>query len=183
MEIKDFGFIVLSPYHNIGGLKGTVRSIFNNYSSSTNVICVTEKAIKSPQFKEMNDLCKTYRGSNTITSLINKGLEKSNSDWNILVMEGSWVKKDLPSKYLRWIKSQKDVLYSIVINYDKQGMPKQIFKDFENCSLNGICINKNFFKEVGNFSDNPLDISRLFWAFEAADKGATFKGILGIKII
>jgi hypothetical protein len=48
--------------------------------------------------------------------------------------------------------------------------------------LNGICINKIFFKEIGKLSENPLEISRKFWALEAKEKNANFKTILGIKI-
>lgn len=183
MDLKNFGFIILSPDHNIGGLKGTLRSILNNYSSFVNVICVTGSDAKAEQVKEMNEICRTYKGGNTITSLINKGLEKGHEEWNIIIMEGSWVKRNLHSRYSTWIKSYKDVLYSIVVNYNKDGFPIKIFKDFEECSLNGICINRKLFKEVGKFSDNPLDVSKLFWSLEAKDKGATFKGILGIKLI
>lgn len=183
MDLKNFGFIILSPEHNIGGLKGTLRSILNNYSSFVNVVCVTGQDTKKVQFDEMNEICRTYKAGNTITSLINMGLEKGHEEWNIIIMEGCWVKRNLHLKYSNWIKSYKDVLYSIFINYNKEGDPVKIFKDFEECSLNGICINRKFFKEVGKFSDNPLNISKLFWSMEASDKGAEFKGILGIKII
>jgi hypothetical protein len=183
MDFKNFGFIILSPDHNIGGLKGTVRSIINNYSSSTNIICITGKNTKQNQIKEMKEVCKTYKGGDTITSLINTGLEKGHEEWNIIIMEGSWVKKNLHLKYSKWIESYKDVLYSIFINYNKEGYPIKVFKDFEECSLNGICINRNLFKEVGKFSDDSLNVSRLLWSLEAKSKQANFKGILGIKII
>jgi hypothetical protein len=62
------------------------------------------------------------------------------------------------------------------------GQPIKINDTFYNCTLNGLCINKNFFKEVGKLSENPLEISRKFWALDAKEKGAEFKCILGIKI-
>lgn len=184
MDFNNFGFIILSPDHNIGGLKGTLRSILNNYSSSVNVVCATGKTTKPSQFKEMNECCKTYRGGNTITSLINIGLDKGHDEWNIIIMEGCWVKRNIHLKYERWIESYADVLYSIFINYNKEGHPIKIFKDFEECSLNGICIHKKLFKEIGKFSDDPLNVSRLLWSVDAKNKkNANFKGILGTKII
>lgn len=183
MNLNELGFIILSPDHNIGGLKGTVRSIINNYSTGTKIICVTEKGVKSDVFKEMNGICKTYKGGETITSLMNAGLEKGHEDWNIIVMEGSWVKGNLHEKYSRWINSHRDVLYSIYVSYDREGFPSKIYKDFDECSLNGLCINRKLFKEVGKFSDNPLGYSKLFWAMDAVEKNAQFKGILGVKII
>lgn len=183
MNLNEFGFIIISPEHNIGGLKGTVRSIVNNYSPGVKIICVTEKGVKSDVFKEMNGICKTYKGGNTITSLINAGFEKGHAEWNIIVMEGCWVKGNLHSKYSTWINSYTDVLYSIVTSYNREGLPLKIYKDFDECTLNGLCINRKFFKEVGKFSENPLGYSKFFWALDAIEKKGKFKGILGLKII
>jgi hypothetical protein len=62
------------------------------------------------------------------------------------------------------------------------GYPIKIYNTFYNCTLNGVCINKSFFKQIGKLSENPLETSRKFWALDAKEKGAEFKSILGIKI-
>jgi hypothetical protein len=181
-DSPDINFVIISPEPNIGRLKGTVRSIKNNYREDAKIICSVEKGIKKPQIEEMREVCPSFRGGQTVTSLINNGMKHAPSGWNMLVVEGAWVPKNIQYKYSKWISSPKDVLFPIVINFDRQGMPARILSTFGECTLNGILLNKDFFFEIGNLSENPLKISREFWAMEAADKGANFKAILGIKI-
>jgi hypothetical protein len=181
MNILNFGFIILSPEHNIGGLKNTLRSIKNYYSDS-NIISVVNKDICKEQMKEIKEICEVYKGEKTITSLINKGFEKTKSDWNILIIEGARVSKNLNKKYSFFINSNEDILFPLILDYDIHGYPLKIHDKFYNCTLNGICINKSFFKSVGKLTDNPLEISRKFWSLDALSKEAKFKAILGIKI-
>lgn len=178
----NFGFIILSPDYNIGGLKNTIRSIKNNYEEEISIICSVSKSVKSAQLKEMQEVCETYKGGNTITSLINKGYEKLNCDWGILLLEGSRVCKNLQYRYKKWINSEKDILFPLVVDYDINWYPKKIYDSFYNCTINGICINKSFFCAVGKLSDDPLEASRKIWTIDAVQKGANFKSILGIKI-
>lgn len=180
--ISDFNFIILSPEPNIGRLKGTVRSIKNNYDQNANIICSVESTIKKSALDEFKQVCPTFKSGQTITSLINKGIQKTNDGWNMFIMEGAWLPKNINNRYKKWIKKENDILFPIVINYDREGNPKKIFKEFEDCTLNGILVNKKFFLEVGKLSENPLVISRRFWSYDAIEKGATFKAILGIKI-
>lgn len=175
------GYIIISPENNIGGLKNTIRSITNNYEDAK-IVCTVSSNIKKEQLSEYKSLCKTYKGKNTITSLINKGFEKTEEEWNVIITEGSRIIKNIEKKYFSWIKNYKDVVYPLIVNYDSKGFPVQIYDKFYDCTLNGICINKKFYKEVGNLSENPLEISRKFWALEAKEKKANFKSILGIKI-
>jgi hypothetical protein len=177
----NFGFIILSPEHNIGGLKNTMRSIEGNYKK-TECVCVVPKEIKKEQIKEIKELCDVYKGGLTLTSLINKGFEKTKCDWNILILEGSRVPKNFYKKYEIFIQKQEDILYPLIVEHDIYGYVKHIYDKFYDCTINGICINKNFFNKVGKLSENPLEISRKFWALEAKEKMANFKTILGIKI-
>ncbi len=177
----NFGFIILSPEHNIGGLKNTLRSIKNYYVDS-NVVSIVQKEIKKDQIKEIKELCDVHKGGSTITSLINKGFEKTKSEWNILIIEGARACKNLHRKYCSFIKSDYDIIFPLIVEYDMKGYPSRINDKFYNCTLNGICINKNFFNSVGSLSDNPLEISRRFWSLEALDKKANFKAILGVRI-
>ena len=67
---KNFGFVILCPERNIGGLKNTINSIKHSYSNSS-CVCVVGDDANTEEFKEMNNLCETHKGKNTITSLIN----------------------------------------------------------------------------------------------------------------
>lgn len=181
--MKDkIGIIILSPDYNIGGLKHTVRSINNNLIGEYEHICCVNKDANSIQIKEMDEVCKTYKGGASITSLINKGFEKTKCEWNLILIEGSKICKNVKEKYYKWIDSDKDVIYPLIVEYNLHGYVNKINDSFYNCTLNGILINKKFFKEVGKLSENPLEISRKFWAMEAKEKGANFKAILGIKM-
>lgn len=177
----SFGFVVLSPEHNIGRLQGTVRSIRNHYRN-TPVVCITDKGCSAAELKEMKEVCPTARGKGTITSLMNQAFKKGPKDWNIIVMEGTWVKSGLDQKYSYWIEHEHDVLFPIVVDYNRDMMPVKIYKDFHECTLNGLCINQKFFKEVGDFSENPLEVSKQFWQYGAIEKGGQFKAILGAKL-
>lgn len=180
-DIK-INFIILSPDPNIGRLKGTVRSIKNNYDIDAKIICSVEKGIKKTEIEEYKSICPTFKSGQTITSLINNGIKNAHDGWNLFVMEGAWIPRNIKDRYSKWIKDEKDILFPIVINYDREGNPIKIFNTFSDCTLNGILVYKKFFIEVGKLSENPLKISREFWSFDALEKGAKFKAILGIKI-
>ena len=78
-------------------------------------------------------------------------------------------------------ESPKDVLYPVV------GMKM----NFVEGSSNGILINKETFKEVGEFPEhkmqkagvNDFELAKLFWATKAIECGCKFKGIVGLRII
>lgn len=178
----DINFVVLSPDPNIGRLKGTIRSIKNNYREDANVICSVRKDIKKPQLDEMNSVCPAFRGGETITSLINNGFKNSKPGWTMLIMEGAWLPRNVQYRYSAWMESETDVLFPLMMGYDKEGMPTKIYNTFAECTLNGLMVDRDFFMKVGKLSENPLRISREFWSVTAAEKGAIFKAILGIKI-
>lgn len=175
-------FIVLSPEHNIGRLRGTVRSIKNNYDENAEIICIVDKSVKKPEIEEMNHECAVFKGGNTITSLMNAGIKHAKRTWCMFIMEGAWLPKNIQSRYFKWIKHEKDVLFPIVVSYDLQGQPVKIHSEFPESTLNGMLIHKDFYEEVGKFTDNPIKISKEFWGMDAFLKGASFKAILGVKI-
>lgn len=181
---SSLGYVILSPEPNIARLKDTVRSIRNSFGDGPAVACCVVGDIKDPQLDEMCGVCPSFRGGNTVTSLINQGFERIGGDgWRVFVMEGARVPSSLVSRYSRWIQSDRDVLFPIVVNHDRDGNPSTILSSFEDCTLNGMLIHSRLFREAGNFSDNPIGVSKAFWAAGAAEKGAVFKAILGVKII
>lgn len=178
----NFGFVIISPDHDLGNLLCTLRSIKNNYPGVQH-ICVTGAETPIEDFKEMNEHCLTFRGKNTITSLINVGIRKGCKEWNMIVMEGTPVRKGLDKKYSLFVENEKDVLFSVFMEYDRQGNPTRIRNSFDETSLNGMLIHQKTFKEVGDFVDSPIIISKFFWALGAHDLGCRFKGVLGTKLI
>lgn len=179
--LQDLGFVIISPQPSLGGLKNTVRSINNNYPGSS-YICVVPQTTRAEEIKEMSDVCKVIKGKQTITSLINAGIKKSEKEWNLIVIEGSVIHKSIGRKFSIFLKDEKDILFPIVIEYDFQGKPRKMHADFVEGTLNGILINQKTFKKVGNFTDNPLEMSKLMWSVQAINEGCCFKGILGAKL-
>lgn len=182
--LKNTSFIILSPEPNPVHLRDTVRSIRNNFHECSKSIVAVPKSIKKNNFDELKEICPVFRAGETITSLMNLGMKKSaGSGWRIFVMEGARIPRGLDSRYRRWMNSKSDVIFPIVVNHDLTGRPLSILADFEDCTLNGLMIHSDFFSEIGDFSDNPIQISKRFWALGASEGGATFKAILGVKIL
>lgn len=182
--LKSLSFVIISTEPNIARLKDTVRSIRVNFGNDCAISCSVCKAIKKEQLDEFKEVCQSSRGGETVMSLINQGLKKAPGDgWRVLVMEGARVPNGLLRRYCRWVKSEKDVLFPIVMNQNIEGRPLSILADFGESTLNGTMMHASLFKEVGDFSDNPICISKNFWGMDAEEKGAKFKAILGVKVI
>lgn len=181
---SSLGFVIISPEPNIARLKDTARSIRLIFGESAKIVCSVSKAIKKDQLDEFKEVCPSFRGGETIMSLINSGMKKAGGQgWRILVMEGARVPSGLEHRYRRWIEGEKDVLFPIVMTHDMEGRPSSVLATFEESTLNGIMIHTSLFEDVGGFSDNPICISKKFWVLDAEEKGAKFKAILGVKIL
>jgi len=176
----DVGFIVLCPDRNTASLKNTVGSV-RYHTSDRECIAVVPKGTVAKELKEFKEICETYKGQDTITSLVNTGMKKTKHEWACLVFGGSRIFPYTERRFLPWIKTDKDVIYPVVEH--KFG--------FVEASFNGVVINKNFFEEVGDFPTaamqkeglNDFEFAKLLWALDAMDKGAKFKGIVGLRII
>jgi len=178
----DFGFVIVSPDHNFGLIRSTAAGLRNHYPTKHVTCAVPDKTAKI-DIDEIKTVCpNVVKGKATVTSLINVGIKKGFKGWNILLMEGSLIRKDIHKKLMYFVKGEKDILFPIVTDYDYQGKPIRIYGNIVDSTLNGFTIHQKTFKEIGDFSDNPMEISRLFWALNAVDKGCNFKGILGAKI-
>ena len=181
---SSLGFVVISPEPNIARLKDTVRSIRSAFGPDARISCSISKDIKKEQLDEYKEVCNSFRGGETIMSLINSGMKKSSeADWRLLVMEGARIPSGLEVRYTKWIDNDRDVLFPIVMTHDREGRPSTILATFEDSTLNGLLIHDALFKEVGKFSDNPICVSKKFWGLDAEEKGARFKAILGVKIL
>lgn len=176
----DVGFIVLCPDRNPAGLRNTVGSV--NYSCrDRECIAVVPKETTPTEVKEFKVHCQTYKGKDTITSLVNTGMKRLKHEWGFVVFAGSRVVFSVEKKWDLFVKSEKDVLYPLV----------DMKCDFVEGSFNGVLFNKKFFKEVGDLPDTPMEkqgmndfeFAKLLWAIDAMNKGAIFKGIAGMRVI
>jgi hypothetical protein len=148
------------------------------------LVCCVEGGTKKAQVDEMKGVCPTFKGGSTVTSLMNEGFRRMKGEgWRLFMMEGARMPRGLEKRYGTWIRTDRDVLFPITVIYDLEGRPMKILGNFEECTLNGVLIHSRLFGEVGEFSENPIPISKSFWAVGALERGAVFKAILGVKII
>lgn len=178
----NLGFIILSPEYNFGRLTSTVKSIRYSYGENK-CIAILPANSHAEDLKEAKTLCPAYQGGDTVTSLINKGMKHGCKEWNIIVSEGTIVKHNLHKKYENFILNEKDVLFPIIVQYNIEGYPVKIYKDFTNCTLNGLMLHAKTFKKVGPFEDFDLETSKTMWAGDGLAYGCQFKAIFGIRLL
>ena len=176
----DVGFLILCPDRNISGLKNSIGSINHNSYNRESIAVVGDDA-NIDDVKEFKQVCTTYKGKNTITSLINLGMKKINHEWALIMFGGSRIQPYTERKITQFVKTEKDILFPVI---EKR-------YDFISSSLNGVVINTRFFKEIGDFPEismfkegfNDFEMAKLFWCADAMQRKAVFKGIVGIRII
>jgi hypothetical protein len=180
----NYGFVILSPDRDIGRIKTTINSIKRNDDINASCVVACSQDTTAEEMKEIKEICsECHRGKNTITSLINKGMLKGHKEWNVIIIEGTVVRRGVMQKYARFVENEKDILFPIVMDYDREGNVVNTHANFIDSSINGLMMHQGTFKSIGAFGDNPLEIERLLWATEAMEKGCRFKAILGTKLI
>jgi hypothetical protein len=163
----DMCVAIISIDGNTSGILKTQRSmdfLSKNYPSITvmpeNIELDSDQEISTP----------IYQGGNCITSMFDVAISKSLAPWVYLIFAGSIIRKKIDIKLSKYVEAESDVLFPVV---------DRIW-NFIDGSVNGILINKNFHKSVGNFgSGNPLKVTKLNWAEMALEKGVQFKAIVG----
>lgn len=171
IKIEDYGFVVLCPERNYGGLKATVRSIKNHFCDKS-CICVTTPEANELELKEFNQICPTFIGGKTYTSLINTGIRQNQAKWTYFVMAGIHIRNNQMNHYNTFCANEKTIMYPII---DKMWM-------FHESSLNGLVINKKAIEDVGYFDEVEEDFHkvRLVWAVNAIEKGYQFRALVGL---
>ena len=89
----------------------------------------------------------------------------------------------MDKKFSLFVEDEKDILFPIFTEYNKEGFPKKIRSNFEEATLNGMMIHQKTFKAVGPFNDESLTVSKFLWAVEATQKGCRFKAVLGTRLL
>lgn len=175
----DLQLIILCPDKGISNLKTTINSISNN-TCQKSFICVVGNDISSKELIEMKKLCPVFKGGETITSLINLGMKKLESEWGLIVFAGSKVQRFVERKIEQFCVNDYDILFPVVNR--KWGFVEGTF--------DGVLINKSFFEHVGTFPEirlnessiNDFEFAKMLWALDATQKGAKFKAIVGMKM-
>lgn len=176
---NKFNFIVLAPEPSLGLIRTSVCCL-SRYSDNIKISIPSK--IDSKTIKSIEEIAPVVQGGETITSLINAGFNKAD-DWQIIIMAGVPITNGLIRKFNLFINSEKDVLFSVVPEIDRQGKISKLNNTFPTCSLNGLAINSKTFTEVGPFLEQgDLQHAKLYWAATAIDCGCTFKGIVGLRM-
>jgi hypothetical protein len=136
-------------------------------------LCVVGK--KNADMDQMNKHCKVYVGGNTITSLIDTGVENTKGDWSFIVSAGSPIRHNSLRRYMYFLGGDKDILYPVV--------DRKIW--FDEATINGILMNKKAIQEVGKMGDNNynLKLIKLLWTVNAIKHNYIFKAIVGARLI
>lgn len=167
-----YSFAILATEHSLNLIKDTANSIKFHYPEAS-IITVVDGSATTEEIQEIKKICPTYKGKDTISSLINVGMRHASGDWVFLVFAGSIVRQKLDEKFSFYISSEKDILYPVANRK----------YDFVEATMNGLFMNKKTFKEVGEFIDgDPLDVVKAEWAMAAVNHGCKFKAILGSKM-
>lgn len=168
----DFGFVILCSERAVKLLQCTANSIRNRYPQVP-YICSTDKSSTARDIKEMKDICPTFKGKETYSSLINTGVKNSSTEWSFIVFAGSTIRRNLNLRFFNFVEDEKDILFPIADNK----------AEFINGTLNGLFINKNTFKQIGNIEEKgSLEKVKAIWAAKAINKGCKFKAIANTKI-
>lgn len=176
-EDYKFGFVILCPERNVAGLRNTVSSIKQGYPWAK-ILCVVGNDVTEKELQDMQAICETIVGEDTITSLINLGVKSSQTDWNVLVFAGSWIRSCLYRQFDLFVKKETDILFPVVDGR----------MNFIDGSMNGIVIHKKALELAGDFPRmqkagyNELEMIKTFWAYAAIEQGCRFKAIIGMRV-
>lgn len=172
---KDLSFAILLTEFRFVGLRATVTTIKTNFNNA-DCICVVPKDSNKDDLKVVKTICPTVEGGNTISSMINTGVQKTKRPWSLIVMSGNIIRHRPVMKYSRFLESEKDVMYRAVDTKHWR---------WADASIHGILMHKNAMKEVGAFPENEesLQTCKLLWAEKAIEKGYKFKGLVGVKLL
>lgn len=172
---KDISFVVLLTEFRFTGLRATTSTVKTNFNNP-DCICVIPKGSDAQDVKTAKTICNIVEGGNTISSMINTGIRESKRPWTLFVMSGTIIKYNPVLKYQRFVKSHKDIMYRVV--------DKNHWK-WEDASIHGLLIHKDAIKEVGAFPEEGESLQRCksIWGMKAIEKGCTFKGLVGVKLL
>ena len=180
----DIGYIIVNPDNNLSGLRISMSSIGKHHFGIPEIIQILPKGTNAADVKKHKEVCvDTFKGGDTITSLINTGFKKLKAEWGMVIFAGSVLKTNTAFRYEKFVTSDKDVFYPVIGNK----------YNFVDGSTNGLAVNRKFFNEIGDFPENHMwkldedaninsfEICKFMWAEAAIERGCKFKGMIGCK--
>lgn len=166
------GFAVLCPARNLGGFMTTVRTL-KGVAPGSKCIGILPEDATDAEMADFRKHCPVYRGGGSVPSLANLAFEKSESEWTMTLMAGTVARPGLLRLYERFGQGGKDVLYAV-----ERGTWR-----FEESGFNGLAMRGSTFCGVGPFADiEKTDLSKLFWAMDAATAGCRINGLVGVAL-
>lgn len=171
-NVIDFGVIILCPDKNKHSLHITHSSLVHKFCNPE-IIAILPSNSSPFDFRDFKEYCDTYKGGESLSSLINTGFKKLKKEWVFIMIAGSRVKQFTERRLHQFAIKPTDVLYCV----------KNFNRDFLESQLSGTLINRNFFETTGGFQEISVEEAKKTWGYEAKGKGATFKGIVGFGII
>jgi len=169
------GILVLCPSLKIQDLNTTLSWLKANVEPDlSNVTAIIPPTKDKSAQSAFESVCKTYRSkTDSLLSMVNKGMKYTQGDWNFIVLGGSRLKSDVFKRLVLFSKSETDILYPVSTG----------ITNFVDAPLSWLYINKRGFDKVGDFSDTlSVEHGKILWAAEAIEAGCTFKGIAGLRI-
>lgn len=166
----DVSMAIVVADENTNKINETLRynyKIFDKYEK----IIITNNL----EFDYFNDenLNKIYTKSFKVLENYDIALRNCNTEWCFLLHAGTCLNFNVINILSKYITSDTDILFPV----------KNRIYEFIKNPLNGLLINKKIYNKIGLFwKDNPENIMKLLWAFDAVRKGCLFKAIVGINI-
>lgn len=170
---NDLNFIILLTEFRFSNLRITVSTIKSSFNNAK-LLCMVPKDSKEEDIKTAKTICPVFKGNDTISSLINIGMKKSERPWNLVVMAGNIIRHNPILKYKRFLTSKKDIMYRVV---DKG------YWKWEDASIHGVLLHKDTLKDIGDLPESEsLQSCKLLWGGKAIEKGYAFKGLVGVRL-
>lgn len=161
----DLGFVILGYDGDPNKIQTTLNSISRSYRDAKSTIAVPEA------HKECFKGVRT--GGDSITSLINAGMEKPPAEWNAFVLAGVRVSERLDQRYAVFMENRLDIFYPLV--WGKT--------NFIDSPLNGLTVHRDTYPEIGKFGvDLSIEICKMMWFLDASDRGCKFKAVAGCRM-
>ncbi|CAE7860328.1 unnamed protein product [Symbiodinium microadriaticum] len=120
-------------------------------------ICVVGNDASPHDFKKFKEYCPTYKGRDTIASLINTGFKRLEHEWGLLIFAGNRFQQFTERKFF-FAQKETDILFPV---HNQKS-------NFLDAPLDCLLINKKTFDTIGNWPEykddkNALEHSKLVW--------------------
>lgn len=139
-----------------------------------NVLAILPPTKEKNTQAQFGELCKTYRSKNdSYLSMVNKGMQYTKSNWNLIVKAGSKFRTNLHNQLFQFAKEETDILYPVTTEHHH----------FWDSPLGWLYLTQEGFKAGGKF-DEEIDAehAKLIWMATAHEAGAAFKGVVGLRV-